>query len=61
MAKVHRDIPDEYASLPPLEQMRKLRDIRAAAAPRSNRTPEQIAADYAANLLLSEPETGEQP
>jgi hypothetical protein len=61
MAKVHRDIPDEYANLSPLEQMRKLREIRSAQAPTSRRTPEEMAADYAANLLLSEPETGGQP
>ncbi len=57
MGKIHRDIPDEYANLAPLEQMRVLRAIRAAQAPRSGRTPEQIAADTEANLLLSSPET----
>jgi len=55
--KVHRDVPDEYAHLPLLEQMRVLHTIRAGQAPRSGRTPEQIEADRQANLLLGEPET----
>ncbi len=57
MGKIHRDIPDEYAHLKASEQMKILQSMRAARAPRSGRTPEQIAADAAANLLLSPPET----
>lgn len=57
MRKIHRDIPDEYAHLAPSEQMRVLRSIRAAQAPRSGRTPEQIEANRQANLLLSPSET----
>lgn len=56
MRKIHKDIPDEYAHLAPSEQMKVLRSVRAMKAPRSGRTPEQIAADAEANLLLSPPE-----